>query len=643
MIPTRSSRPPVLASPGMTQMDLAKLIHRVVKMAVDGKRELGFAAVNVGCDGRERTTMFDGSSCQTEGEVCLAERQDGITTCLSRPKQGNGLTFQTIAFTAPVCEPATGWWIVDSAGYMYRVPQALIDAAPYWPPDFAPESGVAIVRSKAWAVLMCGTPLVVPLNGDGGAAWTINGEGDWTQSFAALVGGEIDGWDTGIGLLPKPGFLVDAASWRGVLLRDAMAPNAGLRIATVTLPAADTGVITGAVRVCYGYPFGYRISEMGLGGPSTLAPYPRSNVVGTWQADTVGRVAGDMALCYTRRLVVEYASGGHINLTGDAITDSSDYVDLGEMDLSAGPPQDVAACVLGTPGGEVVLLGPADISTGQRYRVRPAPDAPVTVSVEQQTRGAWNDDPNLWVNEITYGVAPWAGGATSFTVDASIADPGGPGRDVAVVLWETNDPADTYLTAPVTYPGVLGETSGGLTPISVSGSVVASSLAYQYLTVVGIKANACWGWTFEVGGIESALSILTDQGAYGYSLNPPSVLYSVAITVPGGPPGTTVRRVYRFAYDYGSALTGVVAPIGPWAYLSNTGGGLGAVYDRHCRLVKTLAASIPEPGTDPITFYDEDTSLSTAGTRPPSPLIGPIGPVTVAAPLPVHLLQPMNL
>jgi len=751
MIPTRTSRPFGRISPRVSDVDLARLIDRTIEMRVKAKREQGFAAFSTGCDGRRRTTMFDGSVCQAEGEVCIATRQDGISACIETPTQGNGLTTQSVTFAAAVCSPVTGWWIVDAEGYMYRVPQALIDAAAYWPlTEAGTPSAVALARSKTWAALMCGAALSIPLNGEGGGEWTLGG-GDntiWTQYFDSLIGRGFSYWTSlpsvsvvgsdvtltggayrfagidiadasalasygqqdaaavtlspgeeyygrlaydGDGLLAGYGLigegpmpyqdgtipfatvrvqygadpevivtattdgrytapaaipptsaefgLIGPYGWRGILLRDAMSPNAGSRVATVTLPTAGAGVVTGPVRVAYGYPFGYRIDEMGLEGPSTLAPYPRSNVVGTWQADTVGRIAGDMALCYSRRLAVEYGSG-HVCLDGDAITDAGDYVPIGEMDLSAGPPQDVAAGVIGTPGGEVVLLGPADIRSGQRYRVRPAPDAPVTVSIEQQAKGIWGADPNLWTEETTYNVAAWLAGATSFTVDASIAGATGPGRGIPVVLWETDDSSDTYLTAPVTYAGTLGETSGGLTPISFASPVAASSLADRYLTVVGIKARATWGWTFEVGGIESALSLLT--GETGYSLEPPSVLYSAKITVPGGPVGTTVRRVYRFAYDYGSSITGIVAPIGPWAYLSNTGGGLGGVYDRHCRLVKTLTATIPEPGTDPVTFYDEDLSLATSGTRPPTPLIY-TGSITVEAPRQVHLLQPINL
>ncbi len=769
MIPPSISRPFGRPSPRPSEADLASLILRTVRLAVEGKREQGYAAVNVGCDGRKRTTLFDGSVCQTEGDVCIAVRQDGISACIDTPAQGAGLTSQSIVFTAPVCEPVTGWWIVDALGYMYRVPQTLIDAAPYWPMGADPTYGtaIALARAQTWARLMCGAALAVPLNGDGGGEWWIGGEGDWAQVFAANIGGARDRWTAvptvgladagtyadvsvaggawiingiagstggtshfylyetdgggaalvvgseygaafyrdsaglayvagpqgligsvtppaipdgalpvctclirygitgstitltaattdrfGLAWLPVAALTTDATSWRGILLRDALAPNAGLRVVSVTLPAGGTGIVTGAVRVAYGYPFGYRMSGIGLGGPTTAAPYPRSNVVGTWQADCTGRLAGDMALVYSRRLAVEYGDG-HICLEGAGITDLGDYVPTGQLDLGSGPPMDAAVGVVGLPGGEIALLGEnaGDTRTGQRYRIRPAPDTAPTVVIEQQAKGAWGDDPNVWIKETDKSVDPWAGGATSFTVIGSDGA-GFPGRSVDVILWETSDPSAGYAGATNVYYGTLGETVGGLTPITfIPGTVVvASTESFRYLTIVGPFAHAAWGWTAEVledpldsssPTHETALSPLTDQGASGYRLSAPSVLYSAKITIPGGPDGTVRRHLYRFAFDYGSRLVG---ELGPWAYLTEVGGELGGLYDRMCRRVYTYDSTEvgATAGTDPITFYDEDVSLSTAGTRPPSPLIY-TGPITVEAPVSVHLLQPLNL
>ncbi len=739
MIPTRSSRALGRVSPGATVNDLARLIHRTVDLAVAAKREQGYAAVNIGCDGRKRTTMFDGSACQTSGEVCIATRQDGITACIEAPTQGNGLTMQSVVFAAPVCEPVTGWWIVDADGYMYRVPQTLIDAAPYWPMSETSGAGVTLVRAGTWARLMCGADLTIALNGDGGAQWVNEGEapGYWTQIFAASMGGVLSQWlstptvtvslaspplvdvlvengewvlsgivDTdglsssfsldltdgdlvnltagmeytatvylgtsgvatlrgsqapdGTSVAPalpdnalpiaevvvkydttasiytetadtldrySPGwapthgaeYTISPSEYRAILLRDDISPNAGSRFAIVTLPSAGAGVVTGAVRVAYGYPFGQRLS--------TTVPA----AVGTWEADCVGRVVGDMAGAYARRLAVEYAEG-HICLDGAAITDADDYVSIDEIDRTDGPALDVNAGVVGFPGAEVALLGEdgGDIRTGDRYRVRPAPADPVTVVLEQQAKGLWGDDPNLWIEETNYEVAPWLAAATQFTVVGS-GDATFPGRGVPCVLWESE--TGNYQTAETAYPCTLGETSGGLTTLIFPDGVTvdAATLAFPYvwLTVIGWRAYAAWGWTFTVDGIESALSPLTDEGVNGYRLTPPSTLYSAEITVPAGPTGTTERNVYRYLYSVGPTQADTV---GPW------GAVIGGLYDRHCRHVKRIVGS----GTSPATFYDEDISLTTLGTRPPSPLIY-AGPIAIDAPLPVHVLQPMDL
>lgn len=729
-------------SPEQTERDLARMIHQTVELAAKARQELGYAAVNLGCDGVQRVTMFDGSACQTSGDVCLATRQDGITVCLDSPARGNGLTFQSIAFAAPDCQPVTGWWIVDASGYMYRVPQALIDAAPYWPMSEAAGTAVTLVRAQTWAKLMCGAALAIALNGDGGATWVNEGEapGEWTQIFAASIGGVRSQWlvvptvsvdvssyedivevtvsdgecvlsgivDTGgvfatvpidttdgdgdalvegheftavvyydaagagvarspqapvgasvapslpgealpivevvvqydtttstytdltgtsgrygLGWTPTSGdsYSISPAEYRAILLRDDIAPNAGSRVASVTLPTAEPGIVSGLISVAYGYPLGQRLD--------TAVP----GVVGTWQADCVGRVVGDMAGAYSLRLAVGYGEA-HICLDGAAITDADDYVATTEIDRTDGPALDANAGLLGLPNAEVALLSPSDLRTGRRYRVRPAPDTAPTVALEQRAKGLWGDDPNLWVEEANYEVGNWLDGATQFTVIGS-GDAAFPGRGVACVLWEAL--SGSYLDAAVAYPCTLGETSGGLTTLIFPDgvTVAASTLGspHQWLTVVGRRAYAAWGWTFTVDGIESALSPLTDEGVQGYRLTPPSTLYSAAITVPAGPTGTTERNVYRFLYSVGPTQADTV---GPW------GAAIGGLYDRHCRHVKRLVASGGEPGTDPITFYDEDVSLSTSGTRPPSPLIY-VGPMTLDAPLPVHFLQPMDL
>ena len=733
MIPRSFSGRLAEPSPQQTERDLARLINRTAELAAAARHQLGYAAVNIGCDGITRVTMFDGSSCQVSGNVCLATREEGITVCLDTPR-GNGLNFQRVAFSAPDCAPVTGWWIVDATGYMYRLPQGLITPAPYWPMSAAAGAAVTLVRAGTWAKLMCGAALTIALNDAGGAQWVNEGEaGEWTQIFAAALGGVHSQWlvvptvtvslategivevglsggesilsgivdtdgtfgslsldltdgdlvnltvgqeytaaiylaaggvaalrgsqapsgasvaptipdealpiatvvvpyDTtaatytltattsgryGLGWTPTSGgaYSLTPAEYRAVLLRDDLSPNAGLRVVSVTLPSAVSGVVSGLVRVAYGYPLGQRLD--------TAVP----GVVGTWQADCVGRVVGDMAGAYRRSLAVEYGEG-HICLDGAAITDADDYVATDEIDRTNGPALDVASGVLGLPSAEVALLSPYDTRTGERYRLRPAPDTAPTITVEQQAKGAWGEDPNLWVEESNYEVGDWLEGATEFTVVGS-GDTAFPGRAVPAVLWEAL--SGSYLDAVVAYPCTLGPTSAGLTTLTFGPgvSVAASTLGspYQWLTVPGWRAYAAWGWTFEIDGIESALSPLTDEGALGYRLTAPSALYSVKVGVPLGPAGTTRRHVYRYLYSVGPTQSDTV---GPW------GAAIGGLYDRHCRLVATIEDNVTTE------IYDEDVSLSTAGTRPPSPLIY-VGPMTLDAPLPVHFLQPMDL
>ena len=173
MIPPSTSRPFGRPSPRLEEVDLAKIIARTIRMAVDAKRELGFAAISTGCDGRRRTTFFDGSACQTEGEVCVAERQDGVSACLDVSMQGSGIDFRSISFQPAPCAPVTGWYILDDRGNLYRIPSGLLEAVPYWPPvgTWDP-AGLDLVRSGTWAKLMCAAALVPPTdNDDGTSTW----------------------------------------------------------------------------------------------------------------------------------------------------------------------------------------------------------------------------------------------------------------------------------------------------------------------------------------------------------------------------------------------------------------------------------------------------------------------------------------
>lgn len=231
MIPPTTSRAfgSILASPSprLSEIDLAKIIDRTVRMAIDAKRQLGFAAITTGCDGQKRTSMFDGSACQTEGtQVCIAERQDGITACLEVPMQGAGIVFQSISFRSVPCAPVTGWYVLDDEGYLYRIPTALTaPAAPYWPSETpASEGSFDLVRAGTWAALMCAAALAPPtLNGDGNSEWfviSVEGVPYYTvQRYDAAIGGLLTHLETVPGFTDGSGQTIVAAldgRWSGV-------------------------------------------------------------------------------------------------------------------------------------------------------------------------------------------------------------------------------------------------------------------------------------------------------------------------------------------------------------------------------------------------------------------------------------------
>ena len=793
-------------SPQQTERDLARLINRTAELSAAARHQLGFAAVNIGCDGVTRVTMFDGSSCQTSGDVCLATREEGITVCIDTPR-GNGLNFQRVAFSAPDCSPVTGWWLLDSEGYMYRVPASLVAAAPYWPMSAdpaVPAPAVTLVRSGTWASLMCGAGLEVPLNDIGGAEWYEYGESaQWlVQRFDTLIGGrrtiinalptvtaapyesdphrvDVSG-DIGVRdgdiepfsvsatvyftgrdstgtnitaseeyralitskgvrkgervplgesgpLIPAegefpyadvvvrkiedsfpypvwpdgeweghaPGELVvrvtatavsaigrrsgslaviasedtvgHPGSMRAILHRDGVGPNAGSRAVDLVLPSGGAGMTSGAVRVAFGYPFASMGELPGEGEePSAWAPAPYAAVA---TAPLGSRIAGDMALAYRRGLAVEYGEI-HVNLDGAAIADASDFVPLDELNYALGRATDVECGVIEMPGGEVALFGAnttSDIKSGKRYRVRPAPAAPVTVTVEHRAKGAWGVDPNVWTTETDYSVAaPWGSGAAEVTIVVDhMSSVGAPGRPVPCVLWESpSDSGATYLTAPVAHYCYLGPTTAGVTqlldaelnPLVIPASIYTAPEDNHVLTILGPRLHVSYGWTAEIDGVESALSPLTDFGSDGYRVpgvggfvtdwDPGVPIYSLKIGVPGGPAGTAKRHVYRFSFDFGAVGSPAAAP---WRYGTRgvppyLNSDVGAVYDRMCRRVATILSVEPDlsDGSDAIDIYDEDLSLSNAGTRPPSPLVY-LGPIVLDAPRPVHVLQPLNL
>ena len=776
MIPVRTSRPFGRVSPRVSETDLARLIDRTIQMRVDAKREQGFAATNIGCDGRKRTTMFDGSACQVDGEVCIATRQDGISACIEAPTQGLGLTSASITFSAPVCTPVTGWYILDSAGYLYRIPTGLITAAPYWPPEAPPSGGYDLVRSGTWAALMCAAVLApATLNDDGGSTWApyiVEGSTDATvQGYQTAVGGLLTHLVTVPSLTPTSGQMVvgtfsarwsgywrDKAitttvtlsqqdvnsaalgsgeeykvlfwaqtngtdgitvaslkgpkglagaandpvnpsptlylelgiatvayggavttdstgtttplqaltlrtlgSWyyasvyrwaaKGLVLRDARAPNAGMRYAALTLPAGGSGVVTGAIRAAWGYPlaFGPSVSNLDDGAPWGIAGKASAGQLAS-------REDYDMAPVYgPPRVAIEYGPY-HLNLSGPDIATPDDW-DL----LSTHPgDEDTSANVLALPDGELAVLQPYTDGgspivppTFKRLRIRPAPDTAPTVTVAQAALGTWPDDVNEWTQTYAHYLQAWTAGDTSFTLQSGSWTHGKP---VRCVVWQ-NYTATHYQNDPGAKFGTLQQPTGGVVTVAFDGGGGAPArignplVNYCRLTVIGTAPVVSYGWTFTyrepVTGqeFESALSPITEPVEIEARLAAPSgvtlpgrlwsttLTYSITVTVPVGPTDTCRRTIYRLMYDADAGLTAGVR-VSPWHPNS---GNPGTVYDRMMAQVATIEDNVTADWEDTV------TTLSFSGTRPPSPVIEVGSGITFDVPGRPFALPPLNL
>lgn len=756
MIPPSTSRPFGRPSPRLSEVDLAKIITRTIQMAVDAKRELGFAAVSTGCDGRQRTTFFDGSSCQTEGaEVCIAERQDGITACLQVQMQGSGIDFRSISFKPAPCSPVTGWYILDDRGFLYRIPSGLLTPVPYWPPVATWDpAGFDLVRSGSWAKLMCAAALVDPtLHGDGASAITYvavnTEEAVWAQVYSAAVGGRLTHFETVPSLTPSSGNVSAGAlsgRWRGVyrskgtptsitlsqydvntnalepgqeykatiyakpyasasiqvdirkgvraaageatapavatpgtdlpvgiatvayggtvtvestasttpyewaglrtcgagpyeakwrqkavLVRDSIAPNAGARWLDVTLPSADSGVVSGAVRVAFGYPLALTMVSEHINEGAPFAT--------TGSAALAARPDWDMAIVYPEALAVEYAPY-HLNLAGGDILAPDDSSNLAAVDVPAGA-HDVAANIIQFPNGEIGLSRPLTVGGTpvvpqrfERYRVRPAPSEPLTVAVSQLALGTWPDDPNAWESAKEHLVNAWLEGATTFTLATGSWTHG---RAVPCVVWQYAGPGglrNHWSNDPTARYGVLQQPAGGTCEVAFGGGGGAQAPiggTVPKVTILGPRLVAAYGWTFKLGGIESALSPLTET----VELVPATSTYTITLTVPLGPAGTTERSIYRFAYDFDGGIVGGVQQ-SPW---DSRVQAIGAVYDRMCVWIGTI------DDNSTTEWADEETTLTFAGLRPPVPFLGPVGSgVTLDIPgARVQALAPLNL
>lgn len=761
MIPVDTSRAfgSVLASPSprLTEVDLAKIIDRTVRMAIDAKRQLGFASITTGCDGQRRTSFFDGSACQVEGDaVCIAERQDGITACLQVPMQGAGIVFQSISFRAVPCAPVTGWYVLDDEGYLYRIPTALVaPASPYWPAVVPlSEGSFDLVRAGTWAALMCASPVAPTLNDDGESEWfvySVEGVPYYTlQRFDAAIGGLLTHLETVPGFTDSSGQTVVAAldgrwagvykskattttvtlsqndvnasalasgeeykaliyasasgssivvntlkgvkaaagtsvapslpsplvqislgistvayggtvttvstgttspielatlrpiganssgKWnaKGIIQRDADAPNAGTRHVTLTLPSADSGVVTGDVRIAFGYPMAYWPGGTSASG-SEAPPFA---IAGSATAEQkAARDDYDMALVYPVTLGIEYAPY-HLNLAGADIEEPGDGEILATLGTLA-TRQDSPANLLALPNGEVAVSRP--FSAGgtpvvpqrfDRYRVRPAPSSPLTVALSQATLGAWPVDPNEWTEWKTYQLNPWLLGDTSFTLQSGSFTHGKP---VPCVIWQSTGLV-THWTLDVTAKlGQLQQPTAGTATVAFTaggGAQAPGGGGYTpRITILGSDPVVAYGWTFSIDDAESALSPLTETAL----LVPGTSTYRITLTVPLGPTGTTKRTLYRFAYDRQDHVNGSGNYESPW--LADAG-GYGGVYDRMTAYLGELADNVTTE------FVDTETTLAYTGQRPPSPFIGPIGGgVTLDRPSRVYAGPPLNL
>lgn len=759
MIPPAFSFPFGRPSPKLSEVDLARLITRTIQAATAAHHEQGWAAVSIGCDGRRRTTMFDGSVCQTAGEVCIAQRQDGISACIDAPTQGNGLTSQSIVFKAPACTPVAGWYVLDEDGFLYRIPAGLTEPYTYWPPESMSDyGGFDLVRSGTWGALMCAEELAgVGLSGYGPRGWVQlgrpGGEGTiWIEHYQTYIGGHqtspptnyftsdptaanglgsvtfsefsavFDGTamtrasatttlnqtsSTGsltpgteygvllyahqspagvlsVGVIKGPSVVAGTATMpaltspstrlrlafavvsyavtgggtvvsrvygttarmlgalgstargqmAGIILRDSFAPNAGKRFLRTTLPASDTGVTTGDVRLAFGYPLAL---EMMWGSYSPGAPAYSGPPWGEMSyAATLARTPYDTAFVYPERLGIEY-SVGHMNLGGPDIVNPDDSEILSEIEVNPETAHDIGANILELPNGEIGLVRPYTLAGTpivprriERYRIRPAPTDSVSFAISQQALGDWGDDPNAWLSTRRHIVSAWTPGDTSFTCAAGWTH----GRDVPCVLWQFTSAQRHHSTDPTALYGTLGEPSGLVCPIDFggAGAPALQSGASRYVTVLGPDLVVTYGWTFTINGVESAMSPIAEP--VRAQTSPATSTFTLTLTVPLGPAGTTKRSVYRFAFDQDTGNDGYTL-VSPW---DSRTGERGAVYDRMLSHLDDIDDNVTTE------LVDTSTTLSYSGTRPPSPFIGPIGAgIVVGAPTDTYLLPPVEL
>lgn len=761
MIPPSNSRPFGRVLTPLSEIDLARLIVRTGQLAAEAHHEQGWAAFAIGCDGRKRTTFFDGSACQVEGEVCLAQRQDGISSCIDAPARGSGLISQSITFKEAACEPVTGWYLLDNEGYLYRIPADLVTAVSYWP---VAAVGVGrrydLVRSGTWAALMCADPIAPPPNNStGGSVWggyTPSGESAVVvQAFKTLIGGLLThlltvpsvtvgtskvtvsahsgrwagqlqtlasatdvsvtqqdrnaayltpgqeyravvyaaaayGGTISLGIYkglraaagaavlpisPSPYSYVPLAeltvpftgdpivsvavgtvvpinlsvarqlgaadpqaslgAFHGLVLRDADAPNPGVRGLSIDLPSAGSGVVSGAVRVAFGYPFAFEHLTEQI---DTTAPYGLSSHTLEGSRDDY-----DMALVYgPARLGIEYAPY-HINLQGPDLGNPGAWARLDTEGI-----EDHGANIIQLPNGEVALS--QALTTGgtpvvpqmlQRFRVRPAPTEAPTVTLAQTAIPSYGLDPNIREAWWNWPIDEWTAGDLTVTS----AYPWTHGRDVQVVVWQGVNVYYGWEQDPDAKVATIGEPVGATCPLTFATGGCPTRKVGQtcFLSYLGPRLVVQYGWTFtDADGIESALSPLSEPttGYPGQEVVPLTATYDLTVGVPLGPAGTTERGVYRFAWD--RAVYGYDPGAYPWTRLygtpwSSISGRPGAVYDRMVGRLVTI------PDNTTTEWLDDQTTIDFSGVRPPQPFIPAGSGITLDTRRRVYVLPPMNL
>jgi len=271
----------------------------------------------------------------------------------------------------------------------------------------------------------------------------------------------------------------------------------------------------------------------------------------------------------------------------------------------------------------------------ERFRVRPAPDTAPTVTLAQTAWSGWGNDPNVWVKYPSgYSVLDWSPSDTTVRRVSSL--PWEHGRPLPCAVWQESGAVSHWSLDPNMVTGTLGEPTGDTCPITFDSGTwptLVPSSDQKVSLLGGPYLAAAYGWTFPVDGVESALAPLTVLAR----LVPPAMTYTITVTVPLGPTGTTERTIYRFAYDLdalGHNVGSTWRYRSPWDLRTEM---FGAVYDRMVSAVGSISDNVTTE------WADEQTTLSFSGTRPPQPFIPAGSGITMDTTRRVFALPPVNL